>query len=271
MVNISNGQLSSDISRIMVGEPIGIGWGYIADGNYQLDDFIITRDGREFPAEAVNNKNFNSFNYKLRDGVVTINGKTVKPGDRKYRDLDGDNEITSEDRTKISDSNPKWTAGMANNFTLGNFDFSFFLESVYGRQILNEFKLRSESGESGGTQNNNLAVDAWRGRWTAENPSNTYSGLRNQTNTYCSSYYVEDGSFLRLKTVTLGYNFNNKILSKINLRSARLAFNIDNALLFTKYSGMDPDVSSSSSLFSGFDRMSYPKARTYTFSLKLGF
>lgn len=273
MVNIGNGQLSSDISRIVVGQPIGIGWGYLSDGNYQVEDFIITdKNGREIPAESINNKNFNYYNYTLRDDVVSIAGKTVQPGDRKYKDIYGnDNVITTEDRTKISDSNPKFSIGLGNSFTWKNFDLNIFLEGVYGRQILNEFKLRSESGESGGTQSNNLTKAAWDGHWTPENRSDTYSRLRNQTNTYCSDYYVEDGSYLRIKTVSLGYSLGRKVLEKMHVRSGRIALNIDNLHCFTSYSGNDPDVSSSNSLFTGFDRMSYPKARTYSLSLNIGF
>lgn len=273
MVNIGNGQLSSDISRIMVGQPIGIGWGYIADGNYQLEDFDITdKNGRTIPAEAVTSKNMGSYTYVLKEGVVSIAGKNVQPGDRKYKDIHGDdNVITTDDRTKISDSNPKFTMGFGNTLTFWDFDFNIFLEGVYGRQILNEFKLRSESGQSGGTQNNNLAKAAWDGRWTPENRSQTYSRLLNQTNTYCSSYYVEDGSYLRIKTISLGYNLPNKALNKIRLKSLRVALVVDNAYCFSKYSGNDPDVSSNNSLFTGFDRMSYPKARTYSLNLNIGF
>lgn len=271
-VSIGNGMLSSDISRIVVGQPIGIGWGYVWDGNYQLDDFIITKGGREYPAEAVTSANYDSFTYTLKDGVVSVAGKNVMPGDRKYKDIYGDdNVITTEDRTKISDSNPDWTAGLGNSFVIGNFDVNIFLEGVYGRDILNEFKLRSESGESGGTMYNNLRQEAWDDRWTPENESRTYSRLRNQTNTYCSSYYVEDGSYLRVKTVSLGYTLGQKVLSKYKIRSLRLGVTIDNALLFSSYSGIDPDVSSSNALFTGFDRMSYPKARTWSFNLNIGF
>lgn len=270
-VSISGGQLASDISRIVVGEPIGIGWGYVCVGNYQLDDFIITKNGREYPAEAVTSANIDSFEFTLKDGVTNISTTTPQPGDRKYKDLDGDNDITTNDRTKISDSNPKFTMGFGNTFTYKNFDLNIFLEGVYGRQILNEFKLRSESGAVGGTQSNSISKAAWYGHWTPENASNTYSSLRNRTNSFCSSYYVEDGSFLRIKTISLGYSLPYKYLEKAKMRSLRLGFSVDNAFCFTKYSGNDPDVSSSNVLFPGFDRMSYPKARTYSFNLSFGF
>jgi TonB-linked SusC/RagA family outer membrane protein len=273
MVGIGSGYLSSDISRIMVGQPIGIGWGYISDGNYQLDDFVITdRNGRVMPSEAVNSKNLSTFTYTLKDDVVSISGKSVKPGDRKYKDIYGnDNVITTEDRTKISDSNPKFTAGLGNTITWKNFDLNIFLESVYGRQILSEFKMRSESGASGNTFANNLREEAWLGRWTPENKSQTYSRLLNQTNTYSSSYYVEDGSYLRIRTLSLGYSLGKKAISALHIRSGHIAVSVDNLHCFTSYSGNDPDVSSHNILFTGFDRMSYPKGRTWSLTFNIGF
>ena len=275
-VNIAHGVLANDISRIMVGQPIGIGYGYVWDGNYQLSDFIIKdKFGNDFTdhPEVVTSEDLRqgTLVFTLKDGVTTINGITPQPGDRKYRDLDGDNEITTADRRVISNSNPRWTGGMGNTFTWGNVDLSFFLECVWGRDIMNEFKLRSESGLSGSTMYNNLRKEAWDGHWTPENGSTTYSRLMNQTNTYVSSYYVEDGSFVRLKTVSLGYTLPERVCRRIRFSRLRLYANVDNALLWTRYSGMDPDVSSSNSLFTGFDRLSYPKARTWTFGLNASF
>ena len=136
---------------------------------------------------------------------------------------------------------------------------------------MNEFKLRSESGQSGGTQYNNLRADAWHGHWTPENGSNTYSRLLNQTNSWTSSYYVEDGSYIRFKTLSLAYTFAGEKLKKAGFSSIKLSFNADNLFVITKYSGMDPDVSTSNPLFTGFDRLSYPKARSFTFGVNLSF
>lgn len=272
-VNISGGMMTNDISRIIVGQPIGVGYGYVWDGNYQLDDFIIIdkKFGIEIPSDAVTESNYNTFNYTLKEGVPSINSMSVKPGDRKYKDLDGDGEITTADRTIISNSNPDFTMGMGNTFSWKGIEFSFFLEGVYGRDILNEYRLRSESGLSGGTAFNRLTKAAWEGRWTPENGSQTYARLLNQSNNYVSSYYVEDASFLRLKNISLAYNFSERICKKINFHNLKFFFNVDNAYVWTRYSGMDPDVSSSNSLFTGFDRLSYPKARSYTFGLSATF
>ncbi len=273
-VNISHGVLSNDISRIMVGQPIGIGYGYVADGNYQLSDFnAVDKFGNVFEAtDVVSSENYDNYKYQLKEGVVKINSVNVQPGDRKYKDIAGDdNIVTAEDKTIISDSNPDFTLGMGNNFTFKGFDLSFFFEGVFGRDIMNEFKLRSESGQSGGTQYNNLRKEAWYGRWTPENPSDTYSRLLNQTNTWVSSYYVEDASYIRLKSVNFGYTFNSPKLRKAGISSIRLNINADNLFVITKYSGMDPDVSTSNPLFTGFDRMSYPKPRTITLGLNMTF
>ena len=277
-VNIPNGQLSTDISRIMVGQPIGIGYGYVADGNYQLSDFYAYRKGvpnaDPLPAELVANSSetYDLYDYKLKEGVVSIASVNVQPGDRKYKDIAGDdNIITSADRTVISNSNPDFTIGLGNTFTYNGFELSFFFEGVCGRDILNEFKLCTESGQSGNTQYNNLRKEAWDGHWTPENPSNTYSRLLNQTNTWTSSYYVEDGSYLRLRNLVLSYTFDSPLLKKAHLSSVKLSLSADNLFLLTKYSGMDPDVSTNNALFTGFDRMSYPKPRTFTFGANLKF
>ncbi len=273
-VNIANGQMSSDISRIIVGYPIGVGYGYVADGNYQLWDFIAyDRSGvaYENPQDVVTSDNLSDFTFVLKDGVVSINSVNVQPGDRKYKDLDGDGEVTTADKTVISDSNPDFTMGFGNTFTYKNFELTIFFEGVYGRDILNEFKLCSESGQSGNTQFNNLRAEAWYGRWTPENASNTYSRLQNQTNTWVSSYYVEDGSYIRFKTLSLGYTFESPKLKKAGFSAVKVNLSADNLFVLTKYSGMDPDVSTSNPLFTGFDRMSYPKARSFTLSVNLTF
>lgn len=280
-LKIAGGAIGNDISRIIVGQPIGVGYGYVADGNYQIDDFIVRMKdkngkpiGPELPSEIVTSATYDNFTYELREGVTSINSVTVRPGDRKYKDLPDkngkhDGEITVDDRTVISNSNPDFTMGFGNNFTLWDFEISCFLEGVYGRDIMNEFKVRTEGGDQQAF--NNLSKAAWYGRWTPENKSNTYSQILNQTYDYVSSYYVEDGSYLRIKTLSLAYNLPEKWCNAIKFNSLKVSFNVDNVWVFTKYSGIDPDVSSSSSLFPGLDRMSYPKPRTFTFGISASF
>ena len=278
-VNIGNGMLANDISRIMVGQPIGVGYGYVFDGNYQLTDFVVTHkelgfvlDDAALESGAVTSGNMDQYKFELKEGVVDIAGMVEKPGDRKYKDLSNDNIVDSaNDRTVISDSNPDFTIGLTNNFTIGKFDINIFFEGVYGRDIMNEFKLRSESGQGGATQFSNLRKEAWLGHWTPENGSQTYGRLLNQTNTWVSSYFIEDGSYIRFKTLSVGYTLQNAALKRAGIGSLRFSVAADNLYIWSNYSGMDPDVSSSNSLFNGFDRMSYPKARTITFGVNATF
>ena len=220
--------------------------------------------------EIVTADNIGFFKFTLKDGVTRISSVNVQPGDRKYKDLNGDGVINADDRKIISNSNPKFSMGLGNNFSFWNFDLSVFLEGVFGREILNEFKCRSESNGTS-AYSNNLQVKSYTNRWTPENGSTTYSRLMNQTGTYVSSYYVEDASFVRIKNISLGYNVPAKLLDKAKISTLKFTLSVDNAFVFTKYTGMDPDVSSSNSLFSGFDRMSYPKARVYSFGINLTF
>ena len=273
-VDISNGMLSTDVSRIMVDQPIGVGYGFVFDGNYQLSDFdIISKaTGRPAPAELITSGNMKNYEFILKEGVADIVGVTEQPGDRKYKDLSGDHMVdTANDRTVISDSNPDFTLGFTNNFNIGKFDVTVFFEGVFGRDVMNEFKLRSESGLSGSTQYNALRQEAWLGYWTPENGSQTYARLLNPTNTWVSSYYVEDASYIRFKTLSVGYTLQTLALKRAGISSLRFSVAADNLYVWTNYSGMDPDVSSSNTLFPGFDRMSYPKARTVTFGVNATF
>lgn len=270
-VTIGNGHLT-DVGRVIVGQPIGTGFGYIADGNYQLDDFIITNYvGDPANIENITERNLHLYNYQLKEGVTSIAGVNLKPGDRKYRDLNGDNVINAEDRTVISDGNPNFNIGFSNQFRYKQFDLGFFFEGVFGNEIMNDFIHRSESGLAGSAPVYNLTQDYYLNRWTPKNPSNTYSSIKNGTNGFVSTYYVEDGSFIRFKNLSLGYTFDQSFLTKAQINHLRLSLTMDNLFVWTKYSGLDPDVRSSNSLMPGYDRLSYPRARTFLLGLNVEF
>lgn len=270
-VVIGNGFLT-DVSRVIVGSPIGTGYGYVADGNYQFSDFTITNSaGQVVDPSIITDRNFDNYTYKLNPGVVSVAAVSVKPGDRKYKDLDDNGVVNAEDRRIISDSNPDFNIGLANNFKYKQFDLSLFFEGVFGREIMNAFINNSEAGLKGAAPAYNITKEYFDNRWTATNPSNTYSRLKNNTNDFVSSYYVEDGSFVRFKNLSLGYTLNSTIAKKLHTKSIRLNFTIDNLYVWTKYSGLDPDIRSASALMPGYDRLSYPRARNYFFGLNVGF
>jgi TonB-linked SusC/RagA family outer membrane protein len=275
-ITIPNGSLT-DVARVIVGQPIGTGFGYVFDGNYQLTDFTWKdkTTGATVDPSTISSGNITQYSSTLNAGVVTINSIAVNPGDRKYKDISGpsgvpDGTINSYDRTIISNSNPKFNLGFGNEFTYQNFDLNFFFEGVFGNQIMNAFTNMVEAGAKGSTSYN-LTQSYWNNRWTPENPSNTYAGLLNSTNDFVSSYYVEDASYIRLKNVTLGYRVKSKLLGSLKIQGFRCYLSVENAFIWTKYSGMDPDIRSASPLFSGFDRLSYPRSRSFSLGFNLTF
>ena len=270
-VTIGNGFLT-DVGRVIVGQPLGTGFGYIADGNYQFSDFIITdNSGNNINPSAINNSNFSNFNYNLKPEVPGISAVRPVPGDRKYKDLDGNNIINADDRTVISNSNPDLSIGFANQFKYKQFDFGVFFEGVLGNQIMNAFINNSEAGLKGATPQYNITEEYFKNRWTPENPSNTYSRLRNNTNDFVSSYYVEDASFIRLKNLSIGYTLSKSLSNKLNAKTIRFNITTDHLYVWTNYSGLDPDVRSGNNLLPGYDRLSYPRARTIFFGLNAEF
>ncbi|MDO9634295.1 MAG: TonB-dependent receptor [Paludibacter sp.] len=260
------------ISRVQVGESVGIIYGYVHDGNYQIDNFDwVDRVTREpVDASVITDANMSNYRYTLKSDVTKITGMTVAPGDRKYKNIEGEeNAIDVNDRTIIGNSNPKFNMGMYNEFKIGSFDFAFFFECSYGFDLLNSFKVMSEPGLNNIT--NNITRDSWENRWSVANSSNTYSRIINQTNNWVSSYYVEDGSFVRLKNVNLGYSFDKRKLSKVNISSLRIFVNLDNVLLLTNYSGLDPEVRSPEVFLRGLDQTSYPRTHNYALGINVNF
>ena len=257
------GGFFQNVGRVVKGESIGTAYGFEWDGVYQLEDFTWQNDND--PSIDYKNRIF-----VLKPDLVRVAGSSVKPGSFKFKDLNNDNVVDDTyDRKIISRSIPKHYGGINNTFIYKNFELGVFFDWSYGNQILNEGKYLSE-----GTQSwMNLRSDFWHNRWTPENPTNLYGTVasQNSTSTFISSYYVEDASFIRLKTVNLIYNFPAKIASKLRFNDINVYVNGSNLYTFTKYSGYDPDISYYNQLLTGFDRYSYPKSRTITFGIKATF
>ncbi|MEO7311815.1 MAG: TonB-dependent receptor [Chitinophagaceae bacterium] len=240
-------------SRAVIGQPVAMFYGLQADGIYQLSDFNETIPGV----------------YTLKAGVPYIGTAALtKPGSYKFKDLNGDGQINTDDQTVIGNPNPKFIGGFSNNFSYKNLDLNIFFQVSYGNDILNINRLAMESNLNGSNQ----LADAIN-RWTPTNPSNTvaragaYSGPG-----FYTSRVVEDGSFLRLKTVNLGYHIDPKRLKRLKIASLRFYVSAQNLLTYTKYSGSDPEVNSyPGALTTGADFSSYPRPKVVTFGLNLGF
>jgi len=237
-----------------IGQPAGQMYGYIWDGIYQFEDF------NEVSPNV----------YELKNHVTTNNNDrqniTVKPGDIKYRDLNGDGVINQYDLTVIGRGIPIHIGGFSNNFTYKDFSLGVFFQWSYGNSIMNANRLIFE----GSTRLSLNQFASYADRWTPENPSNEHYRVGGWgPNGIYSSKIIEDGSFLRLKTLFLGYSLPKSWIKRAKIQDLTLTASAQNLLTWTSYSGFDPEVSSKHSVLTpGFDYSAYPQARTVVFGIK---
>lgn len=240
-----------------VGEAAGRMYGFIYDGTYKYEDFDILIDE--------NGKT----TYKLKPGIPYYS-LDQQPGDPKYKDIAGnDGKITDEDRTVIGNGQPVHTGGFVNNFTYKNWDLNVFLQWSYGNDILNANRLEFENPSS---KKNKNQFATYTDRWTPENPYSDMPRAQAKGSQVYSSYYVEDGSYLKLKNISLGYTFHKKMLKPVGISSLRLYLSAENIATLTSYSGSDPEVSTRHSILTpGFDWSAYPRAFNASFGINVTF
>ncbi len=240
-----------------VGEPAGQFYGYKWLGNYQYSDFDEVTPGQHVLKTDVA--------YYGNDRAL------IKPGDIKYADLNNDGYINDLDRTIIGNTLPKHIGGFTNNFTYKNFDLSVFFQWVYGNKIYNANRLILEGNGLAITDLNQYAT--YVNRWTPDNQNNELFRTWGQGPIgFHSTRVLEDGSFLRLKTVSFGYNFLPKVIKKLYLTDLKLSVSGQNLFTWTKYSGFDPQVAVRNSvLTSGLDYSAYPQAKTFVFGVNAKF
>ncbi|WP_460962417.1 SusC/RagA family TonB-linked outer membrane protein [Spirosoma litoris] len=241
---------SAPIGLGRVGEPIGIFFGQRYTGR-------VYATSEE--AKAAN----------MRDGSAS--GALYVAGDMIYIDTNGDGIINDADRTVIGNANPKHTGGITNNFSYKGFDLSVFLQWSYGNDIFNETREASNRSFVYNAATTEV-LRSWRKEGDITDvPRGTPSTIGR--NGFPSSRWIEDGSYLRVKTATLGYTFPSALLKRIKIDNLRLYVSGQNLFTFTKYTGMDPEVNFRSGLplLQGIDLGTYPQVRTLTFGLNLGF
>ncbi len=218
-----------------------------------------------------------SFYGVLSDGVLQLGeeasksaytaGQTATAGDRLYKDLNGDNKYTnSDDRTIIGNAEPDFTFGITNNFSYKEFDFSFFFSGSVGNDLINVNRLKL-SFYSGRINSIKDAVN----RWTPENPSQSVSRAKIESSVPFSDEFVENGTYVKLKNITLGYSFHNRVVKQLGISGLRLYASASNLLTFTNYTGYDPEVTSSDALYAGRDYGAYPSAKSYNFGVQVKF
>jgi TonB-linked SusC/RagA family outer membrane protein len=264
------------ISRTSVGQSIGSFYGFVVEGMFnEASDF----EGAALPAGG--------------DGkplpINYINGVWV--GDLKYKDLNGDGIITEKDMTQLGSPIPKFQYGLTNTVTYKGFDLTLFVNGNYGNKIFNYNRVKQEDPAANFTGLLATTNDFARIRMYdpagsisdinnvyVENAGTTVPGIRRagdpNQNTRVSSRFVEDGSFLRMKNVVLGYTVPANFATRLHLSSLRVYTNVQNLFTITNYSGFDPEVGASilpgSPLLYGFDWGRYPTPRVFTAGLNIG-
>jgi len=252
---------------LQVGKPVGIMYGYVRDGLYQVSDFDY---------------NTTSGIYTLKSDVVKDNGAAAQPGFIKFKDMNGDGVINDLDRTAIGNANPKFSGGLNNTFTYKGIDLSIFLNFTVGNDIFNANVLNNASLN---TENLN-SLARFADRWTtintagqrvtdptelaALNTGKTNPVYNGNTTGRLYSDIIEDGSFLRINNISIGYSLPKKWLTAMKISRMRFYLTAYNIYVFTKYSGYDPEVSViNNALTPGVDFSAYPKAKSFITGLNI--
>jgi TonB-linked SusC/RagA family outer membrane protein len=204
-------------------------------------------------------------NYKGPNGALIQ--PNAKPGDIKFVDLNGDGVLNSSDKTYLGTPFPKFEYGYTANFNYGAFDLSIFLQGVAGNKIFNAVKY---TGLNASIQNYNLLSDA-KNAWTPTNTNTSIPRLSasdaNGNFGNVSDFYVENGSYLRIKNVTFGYTVPKALVNKIGVRNVRIYADAQNLVTFTKYTGLDPEVGINQN---GVDLGLYPQSRIILVGINVG-
>jgi TonB-dependent starch-binding outer membrane protein SusC len=208
-------------------------------------------------------------NNQLSDPSAYTTFNYTAPGDFKYKDINGDGLIDDRDRVKIGNPWPKFVYGFNMGMDYKGFDFYAFFQGVYGNDIyhLNKRVTDNLTGDYSFTYN------AFN-RWTPENPTNQPRIVYADPNanlTRSSSYFVEKGSYLRLKNLQLGYTLPAKILPRLDIEKLRIYVSGQNLITVTNYTGMDPEISTGSNTDKNLDQGMYPQSRTFLLGLQLSF
>ena len=270
------GSDGTDDFLVKVGEPVGLMYGFVTDGFYKVEDF-------NYNPASITPTGF----YALKSGIAfnSVYG-TPQPGMLKWKDIDGDGLVTADkDRVVIGNANPTFSGGWNNQFTYKNFDFSTFVNFVVGNDIYNANKIEMTDGSLPNLNMLNIMKD----RFTNINDvgavvtdptelsalnvnAKIWSPVRVQRY-WLHSWAVEDGSFLRINNVTLGYSLPRNFLNKLKISRLRVYGTVNNLATFTKYTGYDPEVNTrrSDPLTQGVDFAGYPRAKTWVFGVNLTF
>jgi TonB-linked SusC/RagA family outer membrane protein len=285
------------ITRTQVDNPVGLFYGYIVDGMFDTEDDFYRKDAAgNFVLDDKGNKVL----VALPEDASTIGVSRVWVGDYKFRDINGDSVINESDRTFIGNPNPNFTFGFNSRLSYKNFDLSLNLIGVYGNKIYNWTRMLFENPNTNrgvfrsvkdyariGVYDSELtAIDPETGETIPADQiiSNVYiinegtniprlTNYSANANNRISNRFIEDGSYLRIRNLVLGYSIPAKITGKVKIDAVRVYLNIQNLYTFSKYKGYDPEVGSinQNMLLSGIDNGRYPSQRIYSFGVSVNF
>ena len=260
---LSEGSIVDYVTKTAVGMPIGSFYGYVTDGIFNTYE--------EVKASA-----------QYEPGKLD-HEQTTRPGDFRFKDLNGDGKITAEDRTYLGSPLPDFVFGIPLQFSYGDFDLNIFFQGQTGNKIFNVMDYYLYNAAEG-----NVYADIRSKHWSgqlAENraffPLNTDAEVPDldssdsPRNFRSSDFFVKDGSYLRLKELRLSYNVPKKLISKWKIDNLSFSLTAYNLLTFTGYDGFDPEVgkvsgTESNNLSMGVDHGNYPQARSFTLGFKIG-
>ena len=271
----------SIVTRSVVGSPAGLFYGYVVDGMFNTEADFYTQDaeGNVIPVARPVDQNGN---------LRPISRDNIWIGDIKWKDLNGDGKITEDDRTFIGNPTPKFEFSINNTLTYKNFDLNVFIGGVYGNEIYNQLARDLEAPMSNmgllKTVSNFAQIAMYDPALGENNIKNVYvanpgtlvprvSTANVNSNNRLSDRFVEDGSYLRIRNISLGYKLPENLVKRAHIQSMRVYVNLQNIYTLTNYSGYDPEIGSrgQDALFSSIDYGRYPSPRIYTLGLNFNF
>ncbi len=234
--------LNYNLALIQSGYPINMFYGFVTDGIFQNQE-EVDNHAIQVPGNDPYNR--------------------TSPGDIRFKDMNNDGVINDNDRVMLGNPNPKIMFALGNTFGYKNFDLTIFLQGVAGNQILNANRIWAEAMSV--AQNQTLAtLDRWTGEGTSNSVPRAVFNDPNK-NTRPSDRFIEDGDYLRIKSLILGYTIPEGLLSRYKVKSLRVYASAFNLYTFTKYTGFDPEVGTS-----GIDNSVYPVTGTYSLGINIG-
>lgn len=256
--NALAGQGWADFSQSAIGGKVGDFFGYQSLGIFQTQAEIT----------ALNSKAPGGIYYRA----------ATRPGDRYFADINGDGVVNANDRISLGSPQPKFFGGLNFDANYKTWDFNLFFYGSYGNKILNYIENNLQSFQKRGSEGvQNVSNEYFNSYWTPSRPSNTFARAlatdENTLNSVPSSAWVENGSYLKLKNLTIGYTLPANIASKLTMSRLRAYFSTQNLFTITSYSGLDPEIGiqGGNAIFNGVDNGIYPSSRFFTVGLNVTF